>query len=413
MNQLPNQILEITSNALEKCGIEALSISTLMWCAAIGVVVVAVLIVLFLTGPVAKIVNRLVEHTETLIDDILMPAPTVRAIGQLAAVIWLYYTLPECFAPEPVWKGYVSGLCHILFILALVQLINYLIIGTYTLLETHGRSSELVRSLKGIRQLAQTIVVCVGLIFIIAVLVGKSPWFVLSGLGASAAMLLLIFRETLVGLMAGIRLNTNDMLRVGDWITVPSRNINGTVEEICLTTVKIRNFDLTVVTVPPDALISGSFQNWRGMRMAGARRVEFRFHIDTTSIRRLTAEEGAKLYHRFWGEAPDKKEPTVNLTLFRRYLRHHLSSVDTFYTGDNNALMCIIRAHSPGADGLPLELYFFITETSWPEFESEKATILESIISMLPDFGLRLYQNPTGADLRQLAKECSFARMVE
>jgi miniconductance mechanosensitive channel len=236
------------------------------------------------------------------------------------------------------------------------------------------------------------------------------------------------------------------MLQVGDWITMPSRNINGVVKEICLTTVKVENYDMTIVTVPPHALVSESFQNWRGIYDKGARRIMRSINIDITSVRYLTPTELASLLPLLPANAPaaapaanpaaavpaavnekpasanasslNEEElssssaqianpaeqslaeaPCVNLSLFRRYLKQYLESEPTFRASDDDKMYCMVRELEPTATGLPLQIYLFTSETSWPNYEDVQAALIDHILAITPRFGLRLFQSPSGHDL--------------
>jgi miniconductance mechanosensitive channel len=386
---------------------------TLMLTSVALLFIVLALIFWVLSKPVTKIVSHLVSKTNTLLDDYLLSKQNVRIACLLVTTILLCRWLPPCIIHHPDAVTTCSTLLQIAITLLVTRLLVLLIKSTYKFFEDNESASQTARSLRGIGQLFQTIIVCIAIIIIISILIHRSPLFILSGLGASAAVLMLVFKETILGFMASIRLNSNNMLQVGDWITMPSRNINGVVKEICLTTVKVENYDMTIVTVPPHALVSESFQNWRGIYDKGARRIMRSINIDITSVRYLTPTELASLLPLANGkelpsssaqiansaEQPLAEAPCVNLSLFRRYLKQYLESEPTFRASDDDKMYCMVRELEPTATGLPLQIYLFTSETSWPNYEDVQAALIDHILAITPRFGLRLFQSPSGHDL--------------
>lgn len=396
---------------------------TLMLTSVALLFIVLALIFWVLSKPVTKIVSHLVSKTNTLLDDYLLSKQNVKIACLLVTTILLCRWLPPCIVHHPDAVTTCNTLLQIAITLLVTRLLVLLIKSTYKFFEDNESASQTARSLRGIGQLFQTIIVCIAIIIIISILIHRSPLFILSGLGASAAVLMLVFKETILGFMASIRLNSNNMLQVGDWITMPSRNINGVVKEICLTTVKVENYDMTIVTVPPHALVSESFQNWRGIYDKGARRIMRSINIDITSVRYLTPTELASLLPLLPANAPAAahatavpaavnetpaansaeqplaEAPCVNLSLFRRYLKQYLEGEPTFRASDDDKMYCMVRELEPTATGLPLQIYLFTSETSWPNYEDVQAALIDHILAITPRFGLRLFQSPSGHDL--------------
>ena len=237
-----------------------------------------------------------------------------------------------------------------------------------------------------------------GAIGIVSVLIDKNPVVLFTGLGAAATVLMLVFKDTIVGLVAGVQLSANDMLRPGDWITMDKSGANGIVTEVTLTTVKVRNWDNSITTIPPYTLVSDSFQNWRNMQQSGGRRVMRSIYIDVRSIRFCTPEELQRFVAKGWVSADEATAETVNLGVFRRFLEHYLSESSKV----NSEMMLMVRQLQPTSQGLPLELYFFVTATSWVPYEHVQADIFDYVLAILPQFGLRLFQSPSGDDLQQV-----------
>ena len=268
------------------------------------------------------------------------------------------------------------------------------------------------RPIKGYLQVGKIVIYCAAAVLVISILIGQSPLLLLSGLGAMAAVLILVFKDTILSLVASIQLSSNDMVRVGDWITMPSAPADGDVIDIALHTIKVQNFDKTISTVPTYKLISESFQNWRGMAESGGRRIKRALVIDQNSVRFLSDAEIDEA-RRFsllrpyldersgeiakWNQdraEPDRRRMT-NIGVFRAYVAAYLAAHPRIST--EKTLM--VRQLEPGANGLPLEIYCFTTTTAWAEYETIQADIFDHLLAVLRAFGLRLFQQPTGLDL--------------
>jgi miniconductance mechanosensitive channel len=286
--------------------------------------------------------------------------------------------------------------------------------------ETYSVSRD--RPLKGIVQILQLLVYIVGAVIVIANLIDQSPLFFLSGFGAMTAVLLVVFKDTILGFVASLQLTANDMVRVGDWVEMPAYGADGDVVEVALHTVKIQNFDKTITTIPTYKLISDSFKNWRGMSEAGGRRIKRPLYIDQSSIRFLDDDETEKLgefallrehfdkKQRELEEAAEKlgdagafagnRRRLTNIGVFRAYIRNYLREHAELHAD----MTLLVRQLEPGPDGLPIEIYCFTRTTNWGEYEDVQSDIFDHILAILPEFGLRLFQNPAGTDLQNLAK---------
>ncbi|MGF7157400.1 mechanosensitive ion channel family protein [Bartonella heixiaziensis] len=277
-----------------------------------------------------------------------------------------------------------------------------------------------LKPIKGYIQIAKIALFTVAAILMVATLIDRSPLILLSSLGAMAAVLMLIFQDTLLSLIAGIQISSTDMVRVGDWIEIPSLNIDGDVTEIALHTVKVQNFDKTITTVPIRKLVTDPFKNWRGMEEAGGRRIKRSLFIDQSSIRFHTEEEQEYLSRlnllenyftqkipeiNKWNAQLDKNHDILantrrltNIGTFRAYvfayLKNHLN------IEQNMTLMA--RQLPPTPDGLPLEIYCFTNTTVWLEYEQIQSDIFDHLYSILPSFGLKIFQNPSGYDFRHV-----------
>ena len=257
-------------------------------------------------------------------------------------------------------------------------------------------------------------------IFVISILLNKTPVYLLSGVGALAAVLMLVFRDSILGFVAGIQLAANRMVSVGDWIEMPKYGADGDVLEVALTTVKVQNWDKTITTIPTYALISESFKNWRGMSESGGRRIKRAVNIDMSSIR-FSDEEMLGRYEKIQYiseyieskkhelEAFNQSENVDNASLANG---RRMTNIGTFrayvvaYLGNhpmiNSDMTFLVRQLQPGQYGLPIEIYVFCSDKDWANYEAIQADIFDHILAVMPEFDLRVYQNPTGADFRML-----------
>ena len=278
------------------------------------------------------------------------------------------------------------------------------------------------RPIKGYLQVVQIVVYIFGDIWVLSVLANQSPWYFLSGLGAAAAVLLLLYRDTILSLVASVQLAQNDMLRVGDWIEMPQFNADGTVIDMALATVKVQNWDKTITTIPTFKLTSESFKNWRGMKEAGSRRIKRSINLDISSIRFLTDEE-IEQYLRSdplvdhpaaEREGPesdtahvppelvtgDTHRPT-NVDALHNYLITHLKRHPDLAT---DTMPFLVRQLPPGAHGLPLEVYVFSRGTRWEKYEAIQGNVVGHVLAVLPQFDLRAFQVPSDSTVRSLSE---------
>ncbi|MFC0282535.1 mechanosensitive ion channel family protein [Camelimonas abortus] len=285
----------------------------------------------------------------------------------------------------------------------------------------HRRPEARLKPLKGYFQIAKIAIYVVAALLMVAAILDRSPVILLSGLGAMAAVLILVFQDTLLSLVAGIQISSTDMVRVGDWIEVPGEGADGDVIEIALHTVKVQNFDRTITTVPIRKLVSGAFRNYRGMRESGARRIKRAVNIDQTSIRFLEEADVTRLSRlRLLGDYLERKQSDIarwnaqlgdvaqlpanrrrmtNIGAFRAYVEAYLRASPRV----RQDLSLMARQLPPGPEGLPLEVYCFADTVVWPEYEAIQADIFDHLLAILPEFDLRVYQKPSGADVQALA----------
>ena len=248
--------------------------------------------------------------------------------------------------------------------------------------------------LKGLVQALQVILYFVGGIIIVAVLIDKSPTVLLTGLGASAAVLMLIFKDSILGFVAGVQLSQNNMVRIGDWIQMTDGSANGNVEEITLNTVKVRNWDNTITMIPPYTLVSVPFKNWRGMQESGGRRADKCIYIDINSLMVCTEEMIGKIRADLPLMAESKEDNAVeiltNIQLYRLYIERYLKHNPDV----NQSLDIIVTQKEATPYGLPIQVYFFTRDKAWAVYEKKQSDIFDHLMTIAPDFGLRIYQRP-------------------
>ena len=341
-------------------------------------------------------VKKVVDKTKADWDDILFSNAVVGRLCHIVPAAVINGLLPLAFFDKPLIFSALTKVTEIYLIIAILRFLLSLVRSLYLISENKGADRN--RPMKGVFQMIQVIVICVGVILVFSVLFGKSPVDLLVGLGAAATVLMLIFKDTIVGLVSGVQLSANDMLRKGDWIAMPKHGVDGRVEEVNLTTVKVRNWDKTIYTIPPYTLVSESFQNWRGMEAdSQGRRVKRHLKLDMNSVRFCTPDELLKYSKEGLVSDEEMQSGVANSTVFRRYLLRYLASLPTV----NSDMTLMVRQLQPTEYGLPIELYFFTASKVWAKHETDQADIFDYIIAVLPKFGLRVFQSPSGADFKK------------
>lgn len=340
-------------------------------------------------------VKAVVKKTHVTWDDQLLNDKVLNNICHVVPSLVVYVLLPFALYDKPLWMDLLVKISEVYIIAVSLRLVCSFIDSVYLMNSKHETLKN--RPLKGIFEMAKVVTICMGVIWIFAILLEKSLWELFVGLGAAATVLMLVFKDTIVGLVSGVQLSANDMVRPGDWITMTKYGADGVVLDVTLTTVKVRNWDNTIVTVPPYTLVSDSFQNWRGMQESGGRRVKRSVSMDMTSVRFCTEEELAGYIEEGLVAPDDKTEEITNLTVFRRYLMRYLRNEPRV----NTELTLMVRQLQPTAQGIPMELYFFSRSKVWTEYETLQADVFDYVLAVIPRFKLRVFQSPTGLDLKE------------
>lgn len=381
---------------------------------------VLILVIAFFIGKavhwiVVYFINKIRKYRNITLLNILIEKKVIRKIVRIIPPLIIISLLPFAFKNDPRFLDIAQKITWIYFVIVLLIAINTMLsaIGETVI---HKNQALRDRPMKGVIQIVQVFFIFMAAIVIISVLVNKSPTNLLTGLGAFAALLLLIFRDSILGFVAGVLLAENDMIHIGDWIEMPSNGVNGIVMDITLNTVKVQNFDNTIVTIPPYSLISGSFTNWRGMAESGGRRIMRSYTIEVDTIQACSTDflEEMKKFdilrdyitqkqkEQADGKVVNTDNPNglvngtieTNLGLFRAYMTLYLQQ----HPFINQQLLLMVRTLAPTENGIPLQIYCFSANKNWPSYESIQSEIMEHFVSVLPEFGLYAFQNASGRD---------------
>ena len=334
---------------------------------------------------VVPITVKITSKTDVEWDDVLLNERTLRKACLIVPAIVVSMFIPNIFVRMPDMMELLERLTGI-YITVMSTRLAIEVINSLKMLDSDVQSAhhQYLHTFCGVLKI---VVVFLSVIVIVSIVINRNPLTLLAGLGATSAILMLVFKDTISGLVAGVRLTSNDMLHKGDWITVEKAGVNGTVEEITLTTVKVRNFDNTIVTITPQTLVDDSFQNWKPMQEGDGRRVMRRIYIDFRSIRLVTPELRQSLMsHQYFSEEEIPTE--VNLTLFRHWADSYLASHPLV----NSDMTHMVRQLEATQQGLPVEFYFFLKEKEWKTWENQKDEILERLYAAMQDFDLSIYQ---------------------
>ncbi len=371
---------------------------------------IAVIIYLFARMIVLPVLKNIIKKTKTDLDDLLINRRLLsRAIHLLPAVV-ISTGLPTVFAGDTTIFDIVSKALSLYYLLIFVSVFDALLNVVLDIYNMRNQTHKV--GITGIIQALKVIAVIISIILAISVLAGKSPAYFITGLGAFTAILMLIFKDPILGLVAGVQLSAMDLIRKGDWIEIPKHGADGSVVEISLTTVKVRNWDMTFTAIPAYELVSSSFKNWRGMVESGGRRIKRSIWFSMSSIHFLTDEEIERLqkikilrpyidnilseieeFNSLEFSCDEMANPVngrrlTNIGTFRAYCNAYLLN----HAGINQNLIKMVRQLAPTELGLPLEIYAFTSDTAWIAYEGVQADIFDHLLAIAPEFGLTVYQ---------------------
>ncbi len=383
----------------------------------VALLIVAVIVHWITKAIVIRVIHKLVENSKTEWDDYLLKHRVFQSLSHLTSALVLYYSSNYSQIPEVT--SVIAMITNIYFVIIFVKVVSGVLKASNEIYLTTPFAAT--RSIKGYIQLVMILVYFVAGIFMIAVIFNKSPLVLLGGLSAIAAVLLLIFKDTILGLVASIQLSANKMLKPGDWIEVPKHGANGTVVDISLNTVKVQNGDKTIVTIPTYSLVIDSFVNWSGMEESDGRRIKRSINIDMKSVRFCDDEllnkfQQFRLIRNYVTEKqneisehnkqlgiedfsiPNGRRQT-NLGVFRKYLEEYLKANQNI----NQDMTFLVRHLQPLETGLPIEIIAFIKEKQLNLFEGIQSDIFDHILAVIPEFDLRLFQSPSGNEIKDFA----------
>jgi hypothetical protein len=354
------------------------------------VAIMAAVLFFYVLQLISVNVNRRIKKSKTDIDDLLLSPKIVKAISLVATSLLIGVLLPGLTYHYPDSIKAVNKICRVLNISAVAYL---LILETKAFCEILRLRNAQRSGVLVIRNILETLICSVAALLAISTILNRDIAYVVSALGAMAAVLMLVFKDSILGMIAGIRLSLNGMLKEKDWIIVPKYNADGRVEDVSLTTVKVRNWDKSISTIPPHALISEGFINKQRMLDLGVRQIKRTFFVDINSVRSLTPGEYEPFIGKEWSEGIDFERNVINLTLFRKWLRKFMMSHPRIAeSSDVLPMQVFVRELPATPTGLPLEIFFFVKCPDWEEFEELQADFIDEITAAFPDFRLRLYQ---------------------
>lgn len=347
----------------------------------------------WLTKMLLRMVESMVQRSDTTWDDDLLSSALLSRVSMLTPGFLGMYLLPHFYNEAPT---FFDTSIRIYLCVVVSWAVSALITNLYNAL--YNRSNLRPYAVKGVFQMVRLLIYGVAIIIIISTLVGKSPTAILAAFGGLAAVMMLVFKDTILGLVASVQISANKMLHRGDWIVMDSHKTNGEVLDISLTTIRVLNWDNSVTTIPPYAMVSESFRNYQDMRRAGGRRIDRSILIDLNSVKFLNEEKIENL--RAQGFIPTQAEgKTTNLGLFRAYLDHKLAT-DNRVVHD---MLYMVRQMEPTPTGLPLQIYFFTSSTAWKDFEQVQSDFFDEVFASVQMFELRMFQAPSGTDFQKLA----------
>lgn len=405
-------------NRLLGYGVDDTLVDPLSFVILVAVITLLCIIANFITKHlIIRFIAHIVKKHKIQWGNILLERKVLRRLSHFVPALIIYYFA----ATFPTYQKVIETLALTYIMIVAFSVINRLLSVFNDIYQTYEIAKT--KPIKGYVQVSKIIVVIVGAILVIANLMGESPIILLSGIGALSAVFMLVFKDSLLGLVAGIQLSATEMVRMGDWIEVPNYGANGDIIDISLNTVAVRNFDQTVTMIPSYALISDSFINWRGMQESGGRRIKRALYIDMSSIQFCTEEmiEHYKQIH-YLSEYIVEREREIeeynvtnkidrnnlvngramtNIGVFRAYISEYLRR----HPGIHQEKTLMVRQLAPGEHGLPIEIYAFANSVKWTVYETVQADIFDHLFAVAGEFGVSVFQNPTGSDLKALSHE--------
>mgnify|MGYP003977890985 FL=1 len=385
---------------------------------AVAIILIAWVVDRLTKQVIIALISRIVKKTKTQYDDIILEKGVINRLAHISPALVVYYMLPTILADFEIGVGFLQSLTVMYMIIVGVFVIISFLNAVNGIYNKREYASSI--PIKGYIQVVQVLLVIIGAVWALSAIFDFDPKGFFAGLGAFAAVLMLIFKDTILGIVASVQLTANKMMSIGDWISMPSRNADGTVIDISVNTVKVQNWDKTIATIPTYALVSESFHNWRGMEESGGRRIKRSINIDMASVKFCTPEMLDKygkiqlITNYINSRSKEVKEYNTdnevdesvvvngrrmtNIGTFRKYLEAYLMN----HPKVHESMTFLVRQLQPNERGIPIEIYVFSTVQAWASYESIQADIFDHILAIMPEFELRVFQNPTGDDLKKL-----------
>jgi len=369
---------------------------------------------------IVKFISGIVKRTKNNWDDIIFNGKVFNRLAHFAPALVVHWSVDYALIGFPEVVDFIQMVIYIYMTIVATLVINSFIKALHDIY-LHSKISH-NRPIKGYVQLVNIFIYFIAAIFIISILTGRPATNLLAGLGAMAAVLMLVFKDTILGLVASVQLSANNMVEIGDWISMPSQNADGTVLEISLNTVKVQNWDKTIATIPTYALVTESFSNWRGMEESGGRRIKRSINIDMTSVRFCTQEMIEKFkkieYLSDYIETKIQElndfntensiddsvlvngRRMTNIGTFRKYIEEYLKSNPHIHKD----MTFLVRQMQPSEKGIPIEIYVFSNDQAWNNYEDIQADIFDHILAIIPEFELQVFQNPSSYSFENITK---------
>ncbi|MDA8693158.1 mechanosensitive ion channel family protein [Saprospiraceae bacterium] len=365
-----------------------------------------------------KGVTAVISKTETLWDDKILSNKVFSRLAKLVPAVIIYKTIPIPLEGHSMLISVATGFVMIYIIIMVVLAVDAFLNAALEIYTTYEVSNRI--PIKGFIQVFKILIYFTGAIFIISILMNKTPTYLFSGLGALTAVLMFIFKDAILGFVAGIQLSANRMVANGDWIEMPKYGADGDIIEIALTTVKVQNWDKTITTIPTYALITDSFKNWRGMTDSPGRRIKRSINLDMNTVKFCDEEMLSRFskinyiseyIKKTKSETQEKNKLAniddsnlvngtrmTNIGTFRAYVKAYLSNIPEI----NKDMTFLVRQLAPNENGLPIEIYVFSSDKNWGNYENIQANIFDHLLAVIPEFDLQVFQNPSGGDFRKL-----------
>jgi len=399
-------------------GIEGYEILVTSGVAMMAILLVAVIAFYLVKHGLIRLINKLISKTKSNLDDVLIKHKVFSRVAYLIPAFLVYKLTPQALTNYPLLSNIIVTIAAIYMVVIIVLIIDAFINSLLEIYHSFSISKRV--PIKSFAQIAKLITYLFAMIVIVSLVIGESPLNLFAGLGAMTAVLMLVFKDPILGFVAGLQLSSNRMVAIGDWVDIPQHEASGDVLEIALTTVKVRNFDNTITTVPTQSLINDSFKNWRGMQESPGRRIKRSIYIDVNSIKfcdddalaRYSKIDYIKEYleakknevHAHNERTTSHQESSANgrrltnVGTFRAYVLAYLKH----HSDINQNLTILARQLAPTDSGLPIEIYAFSADKNWANYEAIQADIFDHLFAVIHEFDLRVFQKPSGVDLQRL-----------